>query len=169
MTPTIYRYHPKTGQYLGSGEADPSPLEPGVWLYPAHSTDIAPPAEQAGFVRVWDGGQWQQQAIPGPEPEPEPEPLPPQPDWDGFNAWILADAAFNSVYNTAVGNGAIAQANALFVAYSQVSTGNLATFTLAFNAVCAAGGATQTQRNAWAIQADECNLPESFAAVIQGT
>lgn len=166
MTPTIYHYHPETGEYLGSGEADPSPLEPDVWLYPAHSTDIAPPEAQAGFVRVWDGGQWQQQAIPEPEPEPEPKPPPPQPDWDGFNAFILSDADFNAVYGAALSTAPL-QANALPAALTQVQGGNIQTFTTLLNAVCTAGGATQSMRDAWADQALACNLPQEFVDTVR--
>lgn len=167
MTPTIYHYHPESGEYLGSGEADPSPLEPGEWLYPAHSTDIAPPAEQAGFVRVWDGFAWQQQAIPEPEPEPEPEPLPPQPDWDGFNVFILSDADFNAVYAAALSTAPL-QANALPAALTQVQTGSVQTFATLLNAVCAAGGATSPMRDAWAAAAIARNLPQEFVDLIRG-
>lgn len=66
-----YNYHEGTGIYLGSEEADESPLEPGIFHLPAYSTAIAPPSEQAGFVRVWNGNVWQQVAIPtAPEPPP---------------------------------------------------------------------------------------------------
>ncbi len=73
--PTIYHYHPVTGEFLGTGQPQPSPKEPGAWLFPAHCTTTAPPDEQAGHVRGWDGSQWRQVPIPEPEPpEPETEP-----------------------------------------------------------------------------------------------
>jgi hypothetical protein len=56
--PTIYNYHPDTGILLGSGLADPSPLEEGAWLIPGSATDIEPPAPQAGHVAVFDGTAW---------------------------------------------------------------------------------------------------------------
>lgn len=53
-----YSFDPHTGEYLGSGEADPSPLEPGVYLIPAHSTVSKPPIkkEKQAIIRV--GGGW---------------------------------------------------------------------------------------------------------------
>ena len=92
--PTIYHYHPVTGQYLGSGQADPSPLEPGVWLYPAHCTLTAPPDEQAGHVRAWNGSQWLQVPLPEPDPEPEPEPEPEPKDWEGFRVALYSNPDF---------------------------------------------------------------------------
>jgi hypothetical protein len=66
-----HNYNEVTGAYLGSEEADESPLEPGVFLLPAYSTAIAPPAQQAGFIRTWNGTAWTQVPIPSiPEPEP---------------------------------------------------------------------------------------------------
>jgi len=53
----IYHYHPATGEYLGDGTADESPLEPGAYLVPAHATTTAPPTSMAGKVRVWRG-EW---------------------------------------------------------------------------------------------------------------
>jgi hypothetical protein len=76
----IFHYHSGTGVYLGSGLADESPLEPGVWLVPAHATSTAPPKAQAGKQQVWINGTWTWQPIPEPAPEPiappTPEPLP---------------------------------------------------------------------------------------------
>lgn len=46
------------GVYLGPTEADPSPLEPGVWLIPGGCVDFEPPTIPDGHVAVWDGGAW---------------------------------------------------------------------------------------------------------------
>jgi hypothetical protein len=54
----IYHYHPDNGIYLGEGSADESPLEPGVWLIPAHATTEPPPALALGEVAVRVGDQW---------------------------------------------------------------------------------------------------------------
>ena len=39
----IYNYDADTGIYTNEGVADESPLEPGVYLIPAHATTIEPP------------------------------------------------------------------------------------------------------------------------------
>lgn len=54
----IYHYHPVTKEYLGAGVADPSPLEPGVWLIPAQAVTIAPPAATPGHAVVFENGAW---------------------------------------------------------------------------------------------------------------
>lgn len=56
----IYHYHPITGEYLGSGQADESPLEPGVWLIPAYAVTNSLPEAEAGKARVWNGSEWTQ-------------------------------------------------------------------------------------------------------------
>lgn len=70
----VYHYHPTTGEYVGQSEADPSPLEPGVFLVPAYATSVAPPSTcTEGYFIAWDGNAWAEVAIPPPEPvEPEP-------------------------------------------------------------------------------------------------
>ncbi|MFN4124431.1 hypothetical protein [Pannonibacter indicus] len=75
----IYHFHPATAQYLGFSEADESPLEPGVYLIPAHATDVPPPEPADGFIRKFVDGGWLLEAVPEPEPQPEPEPETPAP------------------------------------------------------------------------------------------
>lgn len=55
----VYNYHPEYKHFTGASEADESPLEPGVYLYPANSTTIAPPAHEYGKVNVWNGSSWE--------------------------------------------------------------------------------------------------------------
>lgn len=56
--PSYYSYSPATGEFLEQGLCDPSPLEPGVWLWPGHSVAAAPPAVGEGRINVWDGSVW---------------------------------------------------------------------------------------------------------------
>ncbi|QXI32777.1 tail fiber assembly protein [Pseudomonas promysalinigenes] len=44
--------HRGTGEFLCVSEADPSPLEPGIWLIPAHSYQIDPPVLKAGVAAL---------------------------------------------------------------------------------------------------------------------
>ncbi|POZ63573.1 tail fiber assembly protein [Chromobacterium alticapitis] len=55
---TVYDYHPQTGEYQGPIAATPSPLEPGVWLLPAHSTELQPPATSERQIAVFHDGNW---------------------------------------------------------------------------------------------------------------
>lgn len=55
---TIYTYDRVTGEYIGQGSADPSPAEPGKYLFPAFSTEITPPANKEGFARCFVNGAW---------------------------------------------------------------------------------------------------------------
>jgi len=72
----IYHYHHETGEYLGQGHADPSPLEPGVWLIPAGATSIAPPLPYPGKIRRFVGGAWEFVDPPRDEPPADPEYVP---------------------------------------------------------------------------------------------
>ena len=102
----IFHYHPETGALLGESTADESPLEPDIWLIPAHATTTTPPAVEDGEQALWIDGDWQVQPIPEPEPEPEPEPGPePEPEpvpesgpsyyafWDA----LLASTVYGSI------------------------------------------------------------------------
>lgn len=57
--PVVYAYSPITGEYTGNCVVDPSPLEPGVWLYPAHTTDTEPPQTGEHEAVIWTGEAWQ--------------------------------------------------------------------------------------------------------------
>ena len=54
----IYHYHPDYKIYLGSSDADPSPLEPGVFLIPAYATELESPEYQDGKISVFNGTFW---------------------------------------------------------------------------------------------------------------
>lgn len=81
MTQIIYNYDPLDGMLLSTAIADPSPLEPDVWLLPAYATPTPPPtagAREAALYRDADGhvpadhtsGSWQL-----------------MPDWRGVALW----------------------------------------------------------------------------------
>lgn len=55
----IYNYHPETGEFIASSEAEASPFDDGEYLIPAFATTLAPP-EQAteGNALVYDGEAW---------------------------------------------------------------------------------------------------------------
>jgi hypothetical protein len=73
----IYHYHPVTGEYLSEADADESPLEPGVYLVPAHATTEQPPSALTSETVIWDGHSWNLIALPEPSISevPTPEPL----------------------------------------------------------------------------------------------
>jgi hypothetical protein len=59
----VFSYHPESGEFTGETISDESPLEPGVWLMPAFSTDVTPPDFQQGMARVWNGQSWEFKTI----------------------------------------------------------------------------------------------------------
>lgn len=67
------------GYFMGVTVADESPLEPGVFLMPARTIDVAPPAIPEGKRAKWDGS-WSFDDIPPAEPEStiKPEPITPE-------------------------------------------------------------------------------------------
>jgi|LakMenEpi03Aug12_release.lakeMendotaPanAssembly.Ray.scaffolds.fasta_scaffold1960918_2 hypothetical protein len=60
----IYNYNPENGYFVGESLADESPLESGVYLIPAHATEIAAPKATKGKVVVWNGSDWELQDLP---------------------------------------------------------------------------------------------------------
>ena len=75
---TIYHYHPHTGEYTGSTQAQMSPLEPDVPLIPAHATTQAPPAAGAHQAAVFDAAANKWQLVP---------------DWRGVQIYSTADGS----------------------------------------------------------------------------
>lgn len=67
----IYHYD-QNGLYLGDSIADPSPLEPGVFLIPARATTTKPPSARDGYLRRFVNDAWEEKYI-----EPVPEVIPP--------------------------------------------------------------------------------------------
>lgn len=55
----IFNYHPETGEFTGTIEAEVSPFGDGEFLIPAHATTVAPPEHwSAGHALVFDGTAW---------------------------------------------------------------------------------------------------------------
>lgn len=59
----IFNYHPVTLALLSVGQADPSPLEPGKWLIPAHATPEEPPEPMEGKALHFVDGKWEQRDV----------------------------------------------------------------------------------------------------------
>lgn len=57
---TVYLYDLFTGELNGTYKAQESPLEPGVFITPSASTDLAPPDVLESHARCFIGGSWQQ-------------------------------------------------------------------------------------------------------------
>jgi len=65
-------------QFVGVSDADESPIEPGVYIVPAHATMMPPPSPPLeGETWVWKGNAWEAELLPiVEEPEPEEPPVP---------------------------------------------------------------------------------------------
>lgn len=59
----IWHYCPATSLLLGAGVADPSPLEPDVWLVPAFAATTPPPDAIEGHEVAYENGAWVQREI----------------------------------------------------------------------------------------------------------
>lgn len=68
----IYHYNHETQELIGEGIADESPLEPGVFLIPAHATEQEPPVPMAGQTRHYEMGVWAYKLVPVPPEPPVP-------------------------------------------------------------------------------------------------
>jgi len=70
----IYHYSHKTGEYIGTGVADESPLEPGVWLIPANATKTPPLPNIDGYTVQFAGDAWKYVEVEPPVQEFETKP-----------------------------------------------------------------------------------------------
>lgn len=57
--PKIVYQTDANGVFVGLAEADPSPLEPGVWLIPGGCVEVPPPTPPSGSVARWQNGEWE--------------------------------------------------------------------------------------------------------------
>lgn len=55
---TVYLYNEITNEFTGKFDAQESPLEPGVFITPVHSTKLAPPTISDNQVAVFSNGVW---------------------------------------------------------------------------------------------------------------
>lgn len=58
IPPEIYNSHPVTGEYIGSGFADPDPMDESNWLIPAHAYLDPPPTPGKNEAAVRSGDEW---------------------------------------------------------------------------------------------------------------
>lgn len=72
-TKTVYIYADNSNEYAGSLILDDSDKSPsGKWNIPGFCTEIEPPAHKEGFLRVWNGINWEYKEEPKEPVEPEP-------------------------------------------------------------------------------------------------
>lgn len=64
------------GVFVGLVDADPSPLEPGVYLLPAGAIDTAEPAVGPGQIARWVNGAWLITDRPAPAVTPKADAVP---------------------------------------------------------------------------------------------
>jgi len=94
---------------------------------------------------------------------------PVQPDWDGFNAYILGNTDFKATTAT-VRSTHPELVEALPSAYLLVGQGNPATFAFLIGQIYTVASVSEFQRDIWADAAqDVYNLPADFVAVVRGS
>lgn len=73
MEKKVYIYADNGNEYTGSLVLDDSDKSPsGEWNIPRFCTEIEPPVEKEGFLRVWNDINWEYKEIPKESSEPEP-------------------------------------------------------------------------------------------------
>jgi hypothetical protein len=81
---TVYQTN-NEGYFTGPTEADPSPMEPGVFLIPAGAVEIEPPPVGPDRAARWVNGVWQI------VPRPQPDAAEPPPDVPADPYAVLSD------------------------------------------------------------------------------
>lgn len=123
-----HNYDGNTGQYLGTEEADLSPMDllldppQEVWLKPANSTFVPPPEVDPGQVAVFDpeSETWAVALVAAPE-APPPDPL----DLESQRTHVLRviDAQVDAVIRAVVGDRATEYLTAEFEANNYAQRG----------------------------------------------
>ena len=77
-------------------EADESPLEPGVFLFPGRTTDIQPPDCAENQIARWTGFEWICETV------AEPTPLDKLVDFliDNPDVWTLINSELDAKYSS---------------------------------------------------------------------
>jgi len=91
------------GYFKGLTIAEESPLEPGVWLMPGRTLDVAVPTIPDNHKAKWQNGQWVFEEIVV-ESEPEPE-LPSEPDtydWKRLKAYPTIGDQLDALFKAGV-------------------------------------------------------------------
>lgn len=144
------------------------------WIEDIGSTRVDGYPDFSGFSgasRAVRENAWQEFLNSGQEleviPDPEPVPEPTTPDWDGFNAAILADTAFNTYYATGLST-APAVTTSIPAALTQVESKGQSAFALVYTGFCTAVNVSSADRDSWASIAQTYNLPVDFVNLIRG-
>jgi hypothetical protein len=89
-------------------------------------------------------------------------------DWDGFNAAMLADPAFNTYYGVVL-QTAPAVPPSVQAALTQVESHGLSGFGMVFSLFCTIANVKQSDRERWGNWAVDSRLHPEFVAIIRGS
>lgn len=106
----IYNYDPITYSFTGESVADESPLEPGVFLIPAHATTKKPPSISYPKHAVWRNEKWKVEQIPVPKEETiteAPELVEPEYQFQDFLNALLAGVFYQKILTQSVSSPAV--------------------------------------------------------------
>lgn len=67
MSKTVYQFD-NNGYFLYETEADESPLQPNVFLFPKNTTETKPPRTVEGKIPRWNGINWTIESLQTPDP-----------------------------------------------------------------------------------------------------
>jgi hypothetical protein len=117
-----------------------------------------PDAPRSAWIVDWDAGSVS--VDPG-YVEPQP------PNWDGLTAVMLLNAEWLAATNIVRGiNPGITEG--LGSAMTQLSSSQYNQFAFLFNQICTIAEVPQSQREAWAVIGEGCNMPTEFLDIVRG-